>query len=316
MTVSRPRRSRRSFARHVYTMVLLALLLGLGGSVLWAGMAHAQPSPVPDDATAEEIASGFEFTEGPLWYDGRLVFSDIPANTVYEWTSDAGASVFLKPSGHANGLAIDAEGRLLLAQHDGQVGRLAPDGSMELLVEAYEGKRLNSPNDLTVADDGSIYFTDPPYGVDKENRELDFSGVYRLTPDGELTLLTDRFSRPNGIVLSPDESTLYVNDSGETVIWTYDVADDGSIDNGREFAAPDAEADGTTDGMKVDANGNLYTTGPGGVWVYAPTGELLDRISVPVAPTNLAFGGPEHRTLFVTARSNVYRVSVSVPGAK
>ena len=295
--------------------VLVLLLLG-GLSLGLGRTAQAQPSPVPDDATAEEVASGLEFTEGPLWHDGRLVFSDIPADRIYEWTADGGRSVFLEPSGHANGLAVDGEGHLLLAQHDGQVGRLAADGSVEALAQSYDGQRLNSPNDLTVADDGSIYFTDPPYGVDEENRELDFSGVYRLAPDGSLTLLTDRFSRPNGIVLSPDESTLYVNDSGDTVIWAYDVTDDGSLENGREFARPEDDADGTTDGMKVDANRNLYTTGPGGVWVYAPDGELLDRVSTPVPPTNLAFGGPEHQTLYVTARANVYRVPVSVPGAE
>ena len=292
---------------------VLCLLAHVGG---WGPTVQAQPAPVPDDAAAKEIAGGFEFTEGPLWHEGRLVFTDIPANTVYEWTSEEGRSVFLRPSGHANGLAVDAEGRLLLAQHDGQVGRLVADETVESLVSTYRGRRLNSPNDLTVAADGAIYFTDPPYGVDDETRELDFSGVYRLSPDGRLTLQADRFSRPNGIVLSPDGSTLYVNDSEETVVWAYDVADDGSLGKGRQFAALEAEADGTTDGMKVDVNGNLYTTGPGGVWVYAPDGELLDRIAVPVPPTNLAFGGTDRKSLYVTARANVYRVPVSVPGAE
>jgi len=312
MTVSRLCRIKR---REVWAVgVVMFVLSGLVGGM--GPVAQAQPSPVPEDATAEEIASGFQFTEGPLWYDGRLVFSDIPGDAVYEWRPEKGHSVFLEPSGHANGLAVDGEGRLLLAQHDGQVGRLTSDGTVEPLAQTYNGQRLNSPNDLTVADDGSIYFTDPPYGVDEENRELDFSGVYHLTPDGSLTLLTDRFSRPNGIVLSPDESTLYVNDSEETAVWAYDVAEDGSLENGRQFAVLEGEADGTTDGMKVDANGNLYTTGPGGVWVYAPSGARLARVDVPVPPTNLAFGGPDHQTLYVTARANVYRIPVSVPGAE
>jgi gluconolactonase len=271
---------------------------------------------VPADASVERIAEGLEFTEGPIWYEDRLLFTDIPANRVYAWTPDDGLRVFLTPSGRANGLAVDPQGRLLLAQHDGQVGRYVGADSVETLVAQYEGQRLNSPNDLDVAADGSIYFTDPPYGVDEANRALDFSGVYRLSPDGVLTLLTKRFSRPNGIVFSPDESTLYVNDSRDTVIWAYDVTEEGTLANGRQFAAPEAEADGTTDGMAIDENGTLYTTGPGGVWVYAPDGTLLDQISVPEAPTNVAFGGPENRTLYITARPNVYRVRVTVPGAK
>lgn len=304
----------RRFIASASTSVLLivgALVAGVG----MVGAVHAQSSPVPEEATVEQIAGDLEFTEGPLWYEGRLLFSDIPANTVYEWTPEEGTTPFLEPSGHANGLAMDTQGRLLLAQHDGQVGRLTPAGEVTTVVDAYRGNRLNSPNDLTVAEDGAIYFTDPPYGVDEENRELDFSGVYRFS-DGSLTLLTNVFSRPNGICLSPDESTLYVNDSGQNVIRAYDVTYDGSLENGRVFAALEGDAEGSTDGMKVDANGNLYTTGPGGVWVYAPSGALLDRISVPVGPTNLAFGGPERKTLYITARPNVYRVSVSVPGAE
>lgn len=294
------------------------LLLGLA-LVLGVGMApsvQAQSSPVPEGATVEKVAGGFEFTEGPLWHDGRLVFSDIPANTVYEWTPDEGASVFLKPSGHANGLAVSAEGRLLLAQHDGQVARLTTEGEIEPLVTSYQGSRLNSPNDLTVADDGTIYFTDPPYGVDEKNRELDFAGVYRLDPDGTLTLLTTEFARPNGIVLSPDESTLYVNDTDGDLIRAYDVTENGDIANGRVFAEMTGEAPGNADGMKVDADGNLYSTGPGGIWIYTPDGELLDRISVPEGPTNLAFGGPGRQTLYITAQSNVYRIPLRVSGAE
>jgi gluconolactonase len=167
-----------------------------------------------------------------------------------------------------------------------------------------------------VANDGTIYFTDPPYGVDDEDRELDFSGVYRLDPDGALTLLTKEFSRPNGIVLSPDESTLYVNDTEGDVIRAYDVTEEGGIANGRVFAEMDGEEPGNADGMKVDADGNLYSTGPGGIWIYAPSGERLDRIPVPKAPTNVAFGGPDHTTLFITAQSNVYRISSTIAGVE
>lgn len=290
----------------------------LGIALLLAACASDAPSssPVPEEASVELVGENFEFTEGPYWYEGRLIFSDIPANTIYQWTPEEGTSVFLEASGHSNGLRTDNQGRLLLAQHDGQIGRLTQNGEVEPLVEEYEGKRLNSPNDLDVASDGSIYFTDPPYGVDEEERELDFSGVYRFSSDSTLTLLTDEFSRPNGICLSPDESRLYVNDSEETFIQVFDVADDGSITNGRRFATPEADEEGSTDGMKVDADGNLYTTGPGGVWIYSPEGELLDRISVPEPPTNLAFGGPDKQTLYITARPNVYRVSVDVSGAE
>ena len=292
-------------------LILFACSLGLG----LVQSSAAQSSPVPKGASVEEIADGFQFTEGPLWYEGQLVFSDIPANTVYQWTEAEGSSVFLKPSGHANGLAIGTDGHLLLAQHDGQVGRLGAERTVEPLAQSYEGNRLNSPNDLTVADDGTIYFTDPPYGVEEENRELDFSGVYRLDPDGSLTLLTKVFSRPNGIVLSPDESTLYVNDTEGDLIRAYDVTENG-LTNGHVFAEMEGEAPGNADGMKVDADGNLYTTGPGGIWIYAPSGDRLDRIPVPKAPTNVAFGGPEHTTLFITAQSSVYRISLSVSGVE
>lgn len=291
---------------------LLGAVLLLGLPI--APVAQAQSSPVPDDATVEPIVEGLEFTEGPLWYDGRLVFSDIPADKVYQWTSEQGHNVFLEPSGHANGLAVGPEGHLLLAQHDGQVGRLTADGEVEPLATSYQDQRLNSPNDLTVADDGAIYFTDPPYGVDSENRELDFSGVYRLDPDGSLTLLTKEFTRPNGICFSPDESTLYVNDSEKTIVRAYDVTEAGGLTNGRLFSTPEGEGEGAADGMETDAHGNLYTTGPGGIWVYAPDGELLDRISIPTGPTNLAFGGPDYRTLYITAPPNVYRIPVEVPG--
>jgi len=274
-----------------------------------------ESSPVPENANLERVDGGFDFTEGPVWYEGRLLFTDIPANRVYQWSSDEGTSVFLDPSGHANGLAVDRQGRLLLAQHDGRLARLTDEKTLDTLAAEYDGKRLNSPNDLAVSSDGSIYFTDPPYGVDEENRELSYSGVYRLSPDGSLTLLDDGLSRPNGICFSPDESQLYVNDSEGTFIRVYNVTDDGALTNGRRFASPEADAEGSTDGMKVDERGNLYTTGPGGVWIYAPSGELLDRISVPEAPTNLAFGGPEKKTLYITARPNVYRVSVRVAGS-
>lgn len=301
----------------VENRLLGLFVLGLAASLWGAASAVGQQDPVPQGATVELVADGFEFTEGPLWYEGALLFSDIPANTVYRWTPKTGTSVFLKPSGHANGLALAPNGDLLLAQHDGQVGRHTENGTVTPLVDAYGGRRLNSPNDLTIASDRTIYFTDPPYGVDEERRRLDFSGVYRVSPEGTLTLLTKQLARPNGICLSPNDSTLYVSDSKETRVWAYDVTSSGTLENGRPFAAPrNANADGTTDGMTIDAEGNLYTTGPGGVWVYAPNAQRLARIAVPKPPTNLAFGGPDRKTLYVTAQSHVYRVSVAVPGTQ
>lgn len=292
-------------------------------SLLAAGCASETPeapdSPVPQDAEVELIGEGFQFTEGPYWHaDGYLVFSDIPADIVYRWSPDEGAATeYLDPSGRSNGITADAEGRLLLAQHDGRVARLLEDGELDVLTDSYDGQRLNSPNDLVVVSDGSLYFTDPPYGVDEADRELDFSGVYRLYPDGELELLTDAYDYPNGLTFSPDESTFYINDSDVTAIWAYDVDDEGALSNERLFAEPaDPEAPGTTDGMNVDTDGHLYTTGPGGVWIYTPEGELVDRIDVPVPPTNLAFGGPDLSMLYITARQNVYRIPLNATGVQ
>jgi len=279
-----------------------------------AQTAAAQKAPVPRGATVELVDAGFEFTEGPVWHQGALLFSDVSANTVYRWTPNGETTALIKPSGHANGLAVDTSGHLLLAQHQGTVGRWK-GGAITTLARAYGGKRLNSPNDLAVASDGTIYFTDPPYGVNQEDRELSFSGVYRLSSNGDLTLLTKALARPNGIGLSPNDSTLYVNDSERTLVWAYDVTDDGDLKNRHRFAAPrDQGAGGTTDGLEVDANGNVYTTGPGGIWVYGPNGTRRARIAVPKPPTNLAFGGTDGTTLYITARPHVYRVSVNIPG--
>ncbi len=295
------------------TFVVFGLLLGV---VLGArGTATAQERPVPKGATVELVDNGFQFTEGPVWYHGRLLFSDIPANTIYQWTPESGTKVFMKPSGYANGLAVDLTGHLLLAQHSGQVARRSGDGTTTPIVQTYGGKRLNSPNDLAIASDGAIYFTDPPYGTNESDRQLSFSGVYRLSPTDNLALLTKSLDRPNGISLSPDDSTLYVNDSKTSVVWAFTLSERGHIQEKQRFAAPkDDGAKGKTDGMKVDTKGNLYTTGPGGVWVYGPDGTQQARIAVPKPPTNLTFGGPDRKMLYITARPHVYRVPVNVPG--
>jgi gluconolactonase len=249
--------------------------------------------------------------------DGTLVFSDIPASTVYQWVGGDSVRVFRRPSGRANGIARSPGGDLLLAQHDGRVSRITSDGREVVLADAYEGKRLNSPNDLVVSARGGVYFTDPPYGVSPEEKELDINGVYRLDGTGELTLLASDFERPNGLAFSPDESVLYVNDSRTSDIRAFDVQSDGTLANGRIFATMDPPDDsGSADGMVVDADGNVYATGPGGVWIYRPDGLLLDRIETPERVTNAAWGGDEASVLYLTAPSRVFRIQLNATGRR
>lgn len=269
----------------------------------------AAQSPVPDDAVLERIAEGFEFVEGPLWKDGALLFSDIPANTIYRWTPGEGVAVAVRPSSNSNGLALDAEERLLIAQHGARrVARMEADGTQTALATHFQGKRLNSPNDLAVHPDGSIYFTDPPWGIQPEEAELDFWGVYRLAPDGSLHLLLDSLHKPNGIVFSPDHETVYVSTSDEREVYAFDV-DRHTLTGGRLFASQ-AENRGAFDGMVVDPEGNLYVTGPGGLWIYAPDGALLDRIPIPGQTSNVAWGDADGRTLYITSGNGVYRLRV------
>lgn len=271
------------------------------------------------NSRVEKVAEGFKFTEGPLWHpDGLLLFSDIPGNTIYQWKPGKKPSVFRRPSGNANGNTFDNKGRLISGEHGNRrVSRIGQNGEAVTIASKYKGKRLNSPNDLVVKSDGSIYFTDPPYGIKSEEEELGFYGVYRLTADGKLTLLVKDFVRPNGIAFSPDESKLYVNDSDKGHIRVFDVKPDGTLSNGRIFAEQkDKTKEGVPDGMKVDTKGNVYSTGPGGVWVFSPSGELLGVIEVPEPPANLAWGGQDYKTLYMTARKSVYSVRLKVPGIK
>jgi gluconolactonase len=271
------------------------------------------------EAQVEQVASGFEFTEGPVWHpDGYLLFSDIPANTIYRWTPGSSEPrVYRQPSGHSNGLTLDGRERLIACEHDRRVSREEADGTLTPLVTHYQGRRLNSPNDVVVKSDGSIYFTDPPYGLpgQTEGKELDWNGVYRLAPDGTLTLLDDSFERPNGLAFSPDEETLYVDDSYKDHIRAFDVQPDGALANGRVFAdLADASAQGVPDGMKVDVKGNVFCTGPGGIWVVSPDGETLGRIAVPETPANLAWGDEDYKTLYITARTGLYRIRTATGG--
>jgi len=280
-----------------------------------------------DNAQVEKVAGDFQFTEGPLWHpEGFLLFSDIPANTIYQWTPNKKPEIFRRPSGNANGNTLDREGRLLTAEHSNRrVSRTEKDGSIVTLASQYEGKRLNSPNDLVVKSEGSIYFTDPPYGIKPEQEELGFYGVYRLAPDGKLTLLVKDFVRPNGIAFSPDEKKLYVNDSEKGHIRVFDVKPDGTLENGQLFAElKDPSKKGVPDGMKVDQEGNVYSTGAGGIWVFSGSGNLLGILEVPEVAANLAWGDSlqdssasrDYKTLYITASNSLYRIRLKIPGVR
>lgn len=263
----------------------------------------------------EELAGGFEFTEGPAWHpEGFLVFSDIPADTIY-CLKAGGARVLRRPSGHANGLAFDPQGRLVACEHGARrVSRTLPGGMLQPVATHYGSGRLNSPNDVAVRSDGDIFFTDPPYGVEDGERELDFQGLYRAGTDGALALLAQDFLKPNGLAFSPDESVLYVADTERHHLRAFEVAGDGTLRNGRVFFAAEPGEELRPDGMKVDEEGNVYIAGMDGVWVVDPSGRRLQALKLPVRPSNLAFG-EQGQTLFITARASVFRVRTTVSGA-
>jgi len=272
-----------------------------------------------ESAKLEKVAGDFQFIEGPIWHpDGFLLFSDIPADIIYKFASNQQVEVFRRPSGKANGNTLDKENRLLTAEHENRrVSRTEKDGKVITLADRYEGKRLNSPNDLVVKSDGSIYFTDPSYGVSKDREELGFYGVYRLAPDGKLTLLVKDLVLPNGLAFSPDEQKLYVNNSEAKYIAVYDVKPDGTVTNERLFAdLKDASQDGVPDGLKVDLEGNVYSTGPGGVWILSPDGKVLGKISVPETATNVAWGESDRKTLYITANTSLYRIRLKIAGVR
>lgn len=262
----------------------------------------------------EKLHTGFTFVEGPVWHKGLqcLFFTDIPENTIYRYDDVNGVRIYRKPSGGANGLAIDLQGRLLACQHNTRQVTAMLDGEQARPIAThYRGKRLNSPNDVIVRSDGLIFFTDPPYGLNNpQEQELPFQGVYCLDPrNGELTLLVADFERPNGLAFSPDEQVLYIDDSAKQHVRAFDVTPEGRLRNGRLFAELDpAIGAGVPDGLKVDAEGNLYVTGPGGIWMIAPSGESLGVLRVPEIAANVAWGGEDGRQLFITATTSLYRV--------
>ena len=275
------------------------------------------------DAPVEELAGGFDFTEGAVWnhVEGCLIFSDMPGNVTRKWTAADGIQVFRQPSNMANGNTYDLQGRLITCEHaTSRVTRTEHDGSITVLATHYDGKELNSPNDVIVKRDGSIYFSDPSfgrmeyYGVLREP-ELDVRGVYRLDPErGTLRLLVDDFDQPNGLTFSLDEQQLFINDTMRAHIRVFDVDADGGLSNGRVWAELTGDREGLADGMKIDTEGNLYTAGPGGVQVFAPDATCLGVISVPQGVANFTWGDADLRSLFINAGSSLYRARVNVPG--
>jgi gluconolactonase len=281
---------------------------------------------VDEDAEVERLATGFTFTEGPIWMpDGSLHFSDMPGDKRRRWHPDDGVTVLRDPSNKCNGMTLDNDGNLIVCEHvTSSVVRERPDGTRETLATHWGDKELNSPNDVIVARDGSIIFTDPTYGrmpgfgVERD-QDLDFQGVYRIPPgDGELQLLVDDFAQPNGLCFSPDESLLYVNDTERAHIRVFDVGSGYGLSNGRVLAdgigAGDLEKGGLVDGMKLDERGNIYVTGPGGVWVVDPEGEHLGTIGVPEDVGNVNWGDDDWRTLYIPASTSLYRVRLNVGG--
>jgi gluconolactonase len=282
----------------------------------WGNNSPSIPGIMDSNAKVEKLSSGLKFTEGPVWNPkGFLLFSDIPADIIYKWTTNGQVSVFRQTAGNPNGNTLDREGQLITAQHNRQLTRTEKNGKITILAERYQGKRLNSPNDVVVKLDGSIYFTDPPYGIKKEQEELGFYGVYRWEPNGKLTLLNKEMVRPNGIAFSPDEKKLYVSDSEKLHILVFDVKEDGTLANSKVFAELPGPSDkGVPDGMKVDVKGNLYSSGSGGVWIFSPTGQLLGKITVPESVTNLAWGNKDYKTLYITAGKSIYRIPLNIAG--
>jgi gluconolactonase len=306
-------------------------------------------SILPSQPTLEKVANGFTWTEGPAWIQpGYLLFADIPSNSIRKWSPELGASIFMQPSGYkgsapyggpepgSNGMTLDSSGRLTVAGHARRnvwrLEHLDPTGQITVLADSYQGKKLNSPNDLVYKSDGSLYFTDPPYGFRTQSdqdpdKELKVNGVYRLPgassqkpgappANNKLQLLVTDLPRPNGIVFSPDEKYLYVNNSEPKKFWMrYVVKADGTLTDGKVFF--DASSDkrpGSPDGMRIDQKGNLYSAGPGGVWIFSPEGKHLGTIDMPEKVGNVAWGGGDGKTLYIVASSSVYRIDLKIPG--
>ena len=291
--------------------------------------APAMRELIDESAEVERLGTGFTFTEGPLWHpSGYLLFSDMPGDVRRRWDAERGVTEVANPSNKGNGMTWDNDGRLIVCEHvTSSVVRMDPDGTgsgREVLASHYEGKELNSPNDVIVADDGAIYFTDPTYGrmpgfgIERE-QDLAFQGVYRIPPGGgDPQLLADDFGQPNGLCFTADETLLYVNDTERTHIRVFDVAEDGTIGNSRVLAGGigtgDIDVGDLVDGMKLDERGNIWVTGPGGVLAFSPGGEHLGTVEVPENVGNIGWGGPDWNWLFIPASTSLYRIRCEVSG--
>jgi gluconolactonase len=277
---------------------------------------------VGDHVTFEQLATGFLFTEGPLWHArGRyLLFSDMPGDHLRMWTAKEGVTTFRKPCAQSNGLTWDRQGRLIVCEHaTSMLTRTESDGTSTVLASHYGDKELNSPNDVVVKTDGSIYFSDPTYGRNEyygnpRPTQLDFRGVYRVGTDGKLSLLAGDFGQPNGLCFSLDERQLFVNDTDRQHIRVFDVKADGTLTNSRVWAQTTGKKPGAPDGMKIDSAGNLYCCGPGGIHVFAPDAACLGVINVPEYTANFCFGDDDLCSLYVTASTSLYRFRVKTPG--
>jgi gluconolactonase len=274
---------------------------------------------VAPDAEVRQIAKDLKFTEGPTWYGAEkcVLLSDIPADIIYKWTEADGLKVWRQPSHGANGNTVDPQGRLVTCEHSARgITRTGKDGKVETLCTTYQGKKLSSPNDVVVKSDGTIWFTDPPYGVPKgEQKEQDKNRVYRLDPGAkEPVSVVDDFNMPNGLCFSPDEKFLYIADSGKPRhIRRFSVKADNTLDGGDVFVTI---SPGGPDGIRCDKAGRLFSSAGDGVQVFSPDGKLIGKIRTPQGAANLCFGGPEGKTLFITARTSVWAVNLLVPSLK